>query len=62
MADDKTKRGGPDRRRVAGEQPYEVSYFARKHGITEEQAQDLIERIGNDREALDTAARKMKGV
>ena len=60
MADDMRKRGGPDRRRVAGGQTYEVDYFARKHGISLEQAKRLIEEIGNDRRKLDQAAEKMK--
>jgi hypothetical protein len=38
MADDKTNTGKADRSRVAGSEGYEVSYFARKHGITTEQA------------------------
>jgi hypothetical protein len=32
MADDKTKIGEPDRRRVASDQPYEVEDFHQKHG------------------------------
>lgn len=60
MADDKTKTGAPDRARVAGGEVYEVDYFARKHGITKDQAEELINRIGNDREELDAAAAKLK--
>lgn len=60
MADDKSKRGGADRRRVAGGEGYEVGYFARKHAITRDQAQDLIKRVGNDREKLNAAAAKLK--
>ena len=60
MADDKTKTGKPDRSRVAGGEGYEVGYFARKHGITTEQARELIDRIGNDRASLDAAAEKLK--
>src|SRR5512146_2955350 len=45
-----------DRRRVAGGQAYEVRYFARKHGITIEQAKELIKRVGNDREKLNAEA------
>lgn len=60
MADDKSKRGGTDRRRVAGGQGYEVNYFARKHGIGKDQAQKLIDRIGNDREKLNAAAEKLR--
>ncbi|MEG8223273.1 DUF3606 domain-containing protein [Sphingomonas sp. HH69] len=59
MADDKSKRGGADRRTVAGGEGYEVDYFAEKHGLTREQAQDLITRVGNDREKLDAEAEKI---
>ncbi len=59
MADNKSKRGGADRGRVAGEQGYEVRYFAKKHGIAVEQAQKLIHRIGNDRDKLNRAAEKL---
>ena len=61
MADDKSNVGGADRRTVAGGEPYEVSYFASKHGITSEQARELIDRVGNNREELDAAAQKLKG-
>lgn len=60
MPDDKTKPGPFDRRRVAADQGYEVSYFARKHGISTDQARDLIGRIGNDRDKLDAAAQELK--
>ena len=60
MADDKSKRGSADRRTVAGSEGYEVDYFARKHGISRDQAKELINRIGNDREKLDEAAAKLK--
>lgn len=60
MADDKTNRGEPDRSRVAAGESYEVEYFARKHGITADQARELIARVGNDRESLDAAAAELK--
>lgn len=59
MADDKSNVGGQDRSRVSGEQGYELDYFAQKHGISREQARDLIDRIGNDREKLDAAAERL---
>jgi hypothetical protein len=47
MADEKTTRGrAQDRDRVAGGEGYEVEYFARKHGITPEQARQLRSSIG----------------
>jgi hypothetical protein len=60
MADDKNNRGEPDRSRVSGSEDYEVSYFAQKHGISAEQARDLISKHGNDRETLDREAGKLK--
>jgi len=59
MADDKSKRGGQDRRRVSGSEGCEVGYFARKHGIRREQAEGLIKRVGNDRAKLNAAAEKL---
>jgi hypothetical protein len=61
MSDDKTKQGQQDRSRVAGDEPYEVAYFASEHGLSQEQARDLIARVGNDRASLDSAAEAMKG-
>ena len=61
MTDDKSNRGARDRSRVAGGETYEVDYFARKHGISREQALSLIKKHGNDRAVLDRAASAMKG-
>jgi hypothetical protein len=61
VADDKSKRGEQDRRRVSGSEEYEVEYFARKHGITNAQAESLIKQYGNDRATLDIAAKKLSG-
>jgi hypothetical protein len=61
MSDDTAKQGHQDRSRVAGDEPYEVAYFASKHGLTQAQARDLIERVGNDRAMLDAAAEKLNG-
>jgi hypothetical protein len=49
-----------DRSKVAGGEPYEIQYFAKKHGITRDQAQRLIKRMGNNRKKLDEAAAKLK--
>jgi hypothetical protein len=61
MADNKSNIGGADRRTVAGNEPYEVSYFAGKHGITAQQARELIDKYGNSRANLDAATEKLKG-
>ncbi|MEP7098546.1 MAG: hemerythrin domain-containing protein [Dokdonella sp.] len=62
MPDSKSKRGARDRARVAADETYEVDYFAERHGISRQEAQALIERVGNDRAKLDAAiAEKAKG-
>lgn len=59
MADSKKNRGARDRATVAGNEGYEVNYFATKHGITREDARKLIARVGNNREKLNAAAEKL---
>ena len=60
MPDDKNKVGQPDRSRVSAEQDYEVRQLVEKHSLSEQQARDLIARIGNDRKKLDQAAEELK--
>jgi hypothetical protein len=60
MADDRSKQGAQDRARVSAQEGYEVDYFARKHGITAQQARELIAEVGNDRAKLDAAAERFK--
>ena len=59
MAGDKSKRGGQDRSRVATGEPYEVDYFARKHGLPRNQAERIIKAAGGDRDKADAEARKV---
>ncbi len=59
MPDNKSKRGKADRSRVAGNEGYEVNYFANKHGITREQARNLIKKVGSNRDKLNKAAEKL---
>ncbi|MES0168230.1 DUF3606 domain-containing protein [Mesorhizobium sp. M0027] len=60
MADDKSKRGSADRSRISAEEPYEVDYFAKKHGITEAQARAIIKKHGPSRMKCDVAAVALK--
>jgi len=43
-------RGNRDRSRTAGGEVYEVSYFARKHGISRAQAARIIRRAHGSRQ------------
>jgi hypothetical protein len=60
MADRKKSTFEGDRRAVSKGEGYEVTCFARKHGITAEQTRKLIDSIGNDRIKLNKAAQKHK--
>jgi hypothetical protein len=60
MPDDKPKSDARDRDHDAGGHACEVEYFARKHGISVEQARQLINEHGNNRAMLDAAAEIMK--
>jgi hypothetical protein len=60
MPDNRKKRVGRDRAMVAGNEGYEVTYFANKHQISLGQARTLIERIGGNRKKLNAAASKLK--
>jgi hypothetical protein len=55
------RRGGERGDSLAGGQGYELGYFARKHGLSRDEARSLIERIGNDRTKLNAAAQRIKG-
>lgn len=59
MSDDKSKQDGRDRTRVAAGEGYEVRYFAERHGISVQQAEDLIREHGPDRQKLDAAAERL---
>lgn len=60
MADDKNFVGGADRAGVAGKEDYEVQAFASRHGMTPDEVREMIERIGNDRDALEREAAKLR--
>ena len=48
-----------DRVRVAAALDYEIDYLVVKSGVTREQARELINRHGNDRETLIKHARTL---
>jgi hypothetical protein len=60
MADNKKKTGRTDRSKVAANEGYELAYFAKKHGISQDLARAMIKKIGNNREKLNKAAEKLK--
>ena len=60
MADNKSQIGEPDRSRVAAGERYEVQHLAERHGLSTDEARELIERFGSDRETLDREAEKLR--
>jgi len=52
MADDKTKRGSPDRDRINTSEPYELRDWAKSLGVTEERLKTAVSEVGNSAEAV----------
>jgi hypothetical protein len=46
MADDKTKAGKPDRGRINIEEPYELTHWAEKFGVTPERLKAAVKTSG----------------
>lgn len=53
MADDRSKTGGQDRRRINVHQDYEVRDWSRKLGVTAEQLKAAVKAVGNDANAVE---------
>ena len=47
MADDKTKRGQPDRSKINMDEDYEVKYWAKELSVTRAELQRVIDKVGN---------------
>lgn len=47
MSDDKTKCGEPDRSLINLSEPYEVGYWTKKFGVTEQQLRDAAKKAGS---------------
>jgi hypothetical protein len=60
MTDNRQMQDGRDRAKVNAEEQYEVAYFANKHGISAEQARQILADAGPSRKAADEAAMRRK--
>jgi Protein of unknown function (DUF3606) len=60
MSDDRTQRGPQDRNRISLSEDYELRYWTKELGVSEERLRELVRQHGNSaekiREALRTAA------
>jgi len=52
MADNKNKKDARDRNQVAGGESYEVDYLAKELGVTRQEVESAIEKVGNGREDI----------
>jgi hypothetical protein len=46
MADDKTKRGAPDRIRINVNEPYELEYWTKELGVSDAKLKELVKQHG----------------
>lgn len=53
MADDKTNTGEPDRSRINMSEPYEVSYWREKFGVSRERLQQAVDKVGSSADAVE---------
>jgi hypothetical protein len=59
MADDKMNRGPQDRSRISLGEDYEVRYWTDKLGVSREQLEDVVKKVGNSAEAVEAEMRRM---
>jgi hypothetical protein len=53
MADDKSKSGGQDRKRISLSQDYEVRDWAKKFGVTPDELKAAVKAVGDDAAAVE---------
>ncbi|MDQ0781305.1 DUF3606 domain-containing protein [Chryseobacterium sp. W4I1] len=59
MADNKSKKGQQDRKKVSGSENYEIQYFKDKMGVTSQAVSGAIRATGsNDRKTLEDYLKK----
>lgn len=52
MADDKSKRGGQDRERIAMSQDHEVRYWTQKFDVSEDELRRAVDKVGDRARAV----------
>jgi hypothetical protein len=58
MADDKTKKGEPDRSRINLSERYEIDYWTNKFGVTEAALEAAVKAVGSSAEAVEKHLKK----
>lgn len=52
MADDKNKTGSPDRDRINLSEDYEVQYWTKALGVSEEELRQAVKQVGSTSKAV----------
>jgi hypothetical protein len=52
MADSKLNRGQPDRSKINMSEDYEVKYWTKELGVSREELETLVEKVGNSAAAV----------
>jgi biotin operon repressor len=60
MADNKSRRGNPDRSRVAANERYEIEYLAKKRDMPAALVKKIAEQVGPSRAAVEAKLEEMK--
>ena len=61
MADDTSKRGASDRARINLNQDYEVREATKAFGVTREELEAAVRKVGNMRSAVEAELQRSKG-
>ena len=52
MVDDRTKRGSQDRSKISMSEEHEVRYWTKHLGVTKEELQKAVDKVGNSAAAV----------
>ena len=61
MPDNLNSTGGRDRKRVAGQQDWEINYMKEKFKVTSQQVEEAVQQVGNDRMKVEEYLRSKTG-
>ena len=63
MSDDRTKRGGSDRKRVSIDEDYEVQFWTTRLGVSRQELEEAVRSVGNNVDKITEHLRgRTKGV
>lgn len=61
MSDDKSNRGGQDRKRIDVNQDYELRDWSKKFGVTPEELKKAVAEVGDRSDKVEARLKERKG-